>query len=753
MTILQYITPSRLGGAERYFLKLVEELGRRGHRVIVVTKRDTPLRAELEALAAQLPASARPELHFWHTRGKIDPLTLAKLVALIKSRGVQLINTHLTTASWQGTLAGKATGVPVCAVVHATDRKTFFQWADHLVAVSGGVADFLAEQGVPSEKIELLYCGLDLRDVAKPLSRQEAKERLNLPPDALVVGVAASLISRKGHRFLLEALRLLDERGLRVHALFAGEGQQEEALRAQSVALGLGERVHFLGFRRDVHQVMAAMDVFALPSEKEGLSIAVMEAMAMERPVVATRIPGMDEVVRDGENGLLVPPGDALSLAGALETLLRDGDLRARLAARGSEFVARHFEQGACVSRVEAFFEKIVSGAAREKIASVRETASVAEAPLRVVQIIAPSKIAGAERSTMALCRGLAARGNRVWLLVKDGQPMIGAARREGLDVAEMRIGGKLNPFAVGRLLRWMRRHRVDLVATQLSTASLWGSVAAKILGVPCVATVRALNTKTCYVWADRIIVVSEAVKAHLAAQGIAPEKMRVVYNGIDLNRFVPVPDLARAKERIGFAPDDLIVGVTAHLTRKKGHRSFVQAATLVAGRVPRAKFLLLGEGDEREALQNQVRAAGLSERVVFAGFQDDVLPWMGAMDVLVLPTIEKEGFGRVLVEAGALEKPVVSTDIGGMAEVVAHGETGFVVGAGDVAALADAITRLLCDADLRARLGKAGRARSLARFSVEQMVASTEAVYHEVWNEWAAKRVPRPVRAAPSRG
>lgn len=788
MTILQYITPSRLGGAERYFLKLVEELGARGHRVIVLTKRDTPLRAELEALSATWPESARPELHFWHTRGKIDPWTLWKLVRLIRSRGVQLVNTHLTTASWQGTLAGKITGVPVAAVVHATDRKTFFQNADHLIAVAGGVAEFLQEQGVPAGKIERLYCGLDLRDVAlaTPMTPAEAKTSLQLPADALTVGIAASLIRRKGHRFLLEALQILESRGLRVHALVAGEGDQETELREQAERLGLEKRVHFLGFRRDVHEVMAAMDVFALPSEKEGLSIAVMEALAMSRPVVATQIPGMDEVVKHGENGLLVPPGDAPALADALETLLRDPALRAHFAAQGKAFIEKHFEQSQCVSHVETFFQSIIARraaalsaaqlgtaapppASPAKIPAVAATVTPAaneptataspdgatlaapapHAPLRVVQIIAPSKIAGAERSTMSLCRGLSSRGHEVWLLIKDGSPMIPVAAREDIDVAGMRIAGKLNPFAVPRLMRWIKRHRVDLVATQLSTASLWGSLAARLLGVPCIATVRALNTKTCYVFADRIICVSQAVKCHLVDQGIAPEKIRVVYNGIDLQRFQPVSDLGAAKSALGFAPDDLIVGVTAHLTRKKGHRYFLEAAARVAAQVPRAKFLLVGEGREREALETQVRAANLQDRVIFAGFQEDVLPYFAAMDVLVLPTISKEGFGRVLVEAGAMEKAVISTQIGGTAEVVAHGESGLVVEAGQVEALAEAMLLLLGDQALRTRMGKAGRKRALALFSVEQMVASTEAVYREVWSEWAAKRAPSRARGA----
>jgi glycosyltransferase involved in cell wall biosynthesis len=659
-------------------------------------------------------------------------------------------------------LAGKITGVPVAAVVHATDRKTFFQNADHLIAVAGGVADFLLQQGVPACKIEKLYCGLDLRDVerAAPLSSEQAKARLGLAEGALTVGIAASLIRRKGHRFLLEALRILQDRGLEVHALFAGEGDQEDELRDMVENLGLDGRVHFLGFRRDVHEVIAAMDVFTLPSEKEGLSIAIMEAMAMERPVVATQISGMDEIVKHGENGLLVPPCDSMALASALETLLRDPEMRRQFALRGQKFVENHFEQSQCIARVEAFFESVVNGEnapisappssdAPWETPGAATLAEIQTSPLRVVQIIAPSKIAGAERSTMALSRGLAARGHRIWLLIKDGSPMIGAAAREGIDVTGVRIAGKLNLFAAPRLMRWIKRHRVDLVATQLSTASLWGSIAAKMLGVPCVATVRALNTKTCYLLADRIIVVSNAVKKHLTDQGIAPEKIRVVYNGIDLDRFQPVSDLAGAKRAIGFEPNDLIVGVTAHLTRKKGHKYFLEAASRVAAQNPRAKFLFVGDGREREALEEQVRAAKLDSKVTFAGFQDNVLPYVAAMDVLVLPTIGKEGFGRVLVEAGAMEKAVISTEIGGTAEVVAHGVSGLVVEAGAVDALAQAMLLLLDDEWLRVQMGRAGRKRALELFSVDHMVAATEAVYREVWNEWAAKRVTSRTRGA----
>jgi len=357
LTILEYITPSRLGGAEEYFLRLIRHLGEAGHRVIVVTKRDTPLREEIEKRGL---ADNLVELHGWHTHGKFDPATLKKLKKLVRDEKVDLIHTHLTTASWMGSIAGKLTGVPVVAHVHAADSKTWFQYADYLVAVAQGVKEHLLAQKVPSTKIPLLYYGIDLEKYSQPLPVAEAKAKLNLPPDAKTVGVVASLIERKGHRFLLDALKQIEPETGPVHALFAGEGPLEEDLRTQAAQLGMKERVHFLGFRKDVIDIVSAFDVVALPSMKEGLSIAIMEAMALRRPVLATDIAGMPEVVKDGETGVLVPPADTDALAEGLRHLLVDPEFAASVATNGREFLEAHFDQRELLVKVDQCLQDIV---------------------------------------------------------------------------------------------------------------------------------------------------------------------------------------------------------------------------------------------------------------------------------------------------------------------------------------------------------------------------------------------------------
>ena len=354
LTVLQYITPSRLGGAEEAYLNIVRDQKARGHRVIAVTKRDAALRPMIENCGV--------EVRGWHTHGKADPQTLSRLCRLIRRERVDVIHTHLTTASWLGALAGKLTRKPVIAHVHAADAKTWFQFADYFRAVAWGVQKHLVAQGVAPEKIAVVYYGIEMKNFDGAPSRADSRRNLGVPPDAPVVGVVASLQERKGHRFLLQALKNIEAKFPDARAIFAGEGPEEAALRQQARELGLENRVHFVGFRPDVREVLAACDAFALPSRKEGLSIAVMEAMAMGVPVVTSDIAGMSEVVRDGETGLLVPPFEVEPLANALSQLWNDKVLAQRLAENARVLLGEQFDLARCLGDLEEFQRNVVSG-------------------------------------------------------------------------------------------------------------------------------------------------------------------------------------------------------------------------------------------------------------------------------------------------------------------------------------------------------------------------------------------------------
>lgn len=230
---------------------------------------------------------------------------------------------------------------------------------DRYLAVSHEIATELVDRlRWPAERIEVVHNAVDVGrfDVeAPPGLRAELASGLEGP----VVLTLGRLDAQKGYPLLLEAAARLPD------ALFviAGEGPERPSLEALAGSLGVADRVRFLGHRSDVPELLAAADAFALPSLYEGSSLALLEAMAARRAVVSSAIGGTEELIDDGESGLLVPPGDAAALATALGRVLADPGLRESLAARGRERVEADFSRRAMTERVTSIYERVLAGA------------------------------------------------------------------------------------------------------------------------------------------------------------------------------------------------------------------------------------------------------------------------------------------------------------------------------------------------------------------------------------------------------
>jgi glycosyltransferase involved in cell wall biosynthesis len=349
---------------------------------------------------------------------------------------------------------------------------------------------------------------------------------------------------------------------------------------------------------------------------------------------------------------------------------------------------------------------------------------------MNILQLITPSKIAGAERSTASLCEHLQKAGHQVVVGVKQDSPLVQAMREMGLDARPLAIAGKFNPAAPIRIARLAKSTRAAVIHSHLSTAAFHGSAAAHWAGIPSVAHVRALNRPFWYRFATRVIAVSHAVKEHLVAQGMDAGKIDVVYNGVDPDRYFLPCTREEAKRRLGMPEDAPLVGVVAHLTAKKGHAVFLDAFARAAPKHPGARVLFLGDGDERPALERQADRLGIAGALIFAGFHPDVLPYYAALDVIVLPSIEGEGLPRALLEGGLLGRPAIGTRLSGVPEIIQDGRTGFIVPVGDAVALGDRLDTLLSDASLRETMGVAAREFVGGTFTVPAMVAGTLAAY-----------------------
>ena len=294
---------------------------------------------------------------------------------------------------------------------------------------------------------------------------------------------------------------------------------------------------------------------------------------------------------------------------------------------------------------------------------------------------------------------------------------------------------------ALMQLVRHFRQQRYDIVHTHAVKPGLWGRIAARLTGVPIVIhTVHGFHCwddmgkieNRFFIWLERLaarfcdLLLSQnrediefAVREHICPR----EKIHFLGNGIDITLFRPdavSPDVVAAIRReLGVAPDETLVGMIGRLVRLKGYFEYMQAARLLHKRGERIKFLAIGATHDNAStipLPEMITQYGLQDRMQFLGMRDDIPELMAAMDIVVLASYA-EGIPRVLLEAAAMGKAAIGTNVRGTREVIVDGETGYLVPVRNAPALADAISRLAADPALRHEMGRAARRRAETHF------------------------------------
>jgi len=302
---------------------------------------------------------------------------------------------------------------------------------------------------------------------------------------------------------------------------------------------------------------------------------------------------------------------------------------------------------------------------------------------------------------------------------------------------------GKYSFANIGALAAVVRQEKIDLLHLHGYSAANFGRLAARQCGIPNVmhewavlktlphqfVMDRLLSHKT-----DIAVGVSESVREFLVqGRAMPPTKTRVVWNGVNLNNFkTAVPEKVQAfKEKFGITPPQKVVGTVTRLREEKGNRYFIEAAPQVLREFPEARFVIVGDGPQREEFEVLAKKLNLEHKLHFTGFVSEVAVALAAMDIYVMASLT-EGFPFALAEAMAAGKTVAVTNVGGMKEMVQHEANGLSVPSADSSALAAALVRLLENPALRQRLGDAARERS-QEFSVERNVMALEAIYAEL--------------------
>lgn len=345
---------------------------------------------------------------------------------------------------------------------------------------------------------------------------------------------------------------------------------------------------------------------------------------------------------------------------------------------------------------------------------------------MRVLTIITPSRLGGAERYCGWLCKWERENGHEALLAVKNVPGVVAFYGTLGLDVQIAAISGKLNPFAVSRIRQLVREFKPDIVHTHLSTASLWGSIAAGKEHVASVAHVHSLNKKAAFRFADKIIAVSAAVKKHLVNQGLDSSRIHVVWPAEPVPRATPAQDIK--------AVGGDIVACASHLREEKGLFVLLEAVRLAIGTVPGLQLVLAGEGPDKSRLAERAKRLGIEGRVHFLGFRSDVPAIFASSKVAVLPSLSVEGFPLVIWEANISGIPVVASKVGGVSEAIDDRVTGLLVDPKNPKALAEALEVLLTNEPLRLALAENAKKKS-EQWTMGKSAAGCLQVFEEAIN------------------
>ncbi len=372
--------------------------------------------------------------------------------------------------------------------------------------------------------------------------------------------------------------------------------------------------------------------------------------------------------------------------------------------------------------------------------------------PFPILQTCFSRSWGGLEIQALEVTAQLGKRGYPVTLACCSGSRLAAEARDRSLEVAEFDVSGYFHPAAIWRLSRYIRSEAFRIIHCQNSrdlsvvvpAADLSGARPRILLSkrVGSYVSKRDPLHRYTYSRVSRVLAISEVIHRNvLETTPMAPARVITLHDAIDAEQYSPARgNGARVRAGFGYSKKNIVVGFVGRFSPGKGHEELLHAAAEVVRVRPPVRFLVAGEASAgEEAYEREIRALctslGIDRAVTFAGFRRDIPDVMASFDLLAFPS-HAESFGVVLIEAMAMELPVVSTNCDGVLDIVIEGETGLYVRPREPAELAAALLRLIDDPDLRRRLGLAGRKRVLELFDRRNQIDRLERIYAEVLAE-----------------
>jgi glycosyltransferase involved in cell wall biosynthesis len=828
--VLRVIARLNVGGPALHVSYLSSELDKIGYETMLVAGRVGPGEGSMEYVPEELGVHPVyvPEL-----QRSISPLldtsAIKSLRGLIREFRPDILHTHTAKAGAAGRMAavlsGRARPLAVVHTFHGHVLRGYFGQAqtaaflqverrlaavsDALIAVSPEVRDDLIRLGVATpERVTVVRLGLDLtgRVTAAPGARDEVRAELGIDGDRFVIGWFGRMTEIKRADDLLRAFALARAEGLDADLLLVGDGPLAPGLRALAEEVGIAGCTRFLGYREDVGRLYAACDTVVLTSANEGTPVSLIEALAARRPVLATDVGGVADVVRDGRTGLLVEPGDLQGLAGGLVRLAGDPGLRAAFGEAGHADVLERYSIPRLVGDIDRLYRELLSRpparsrngqrALSETLPRTLPPPRARPAPRRRLRVILvsqyfPPEIGATQLRMQSFAEHLADQGHdvtvicefpnhphgripsaytgriveddrsnpfrilRVW--VKADPEKTQRTRLAfyvsfmGLAAAAAPLAGKADvvvattpPLFTG--LAGLAIARMNRAPFILDVRDLWPAAATSLMQISPGWPTRAAEVveHALYRSAAAVVTVTRPFCEHIDAvrEGASPAVL--IPNGT-LEQFFVDSEPGTAK-RLGVAPDRFMVTYAGTMGIAQALPSVLEAARLVDGA---AEFVFVGDGPIKQTVVDAARRLGLTNTHFHPQVPVDGLPpILAASDALLVTLSGHPTFRQFvpskLIDSMAAGRPVLLAAEGEAARILELSGAGIAVPPENPEELALAVKWLVDNPGAVGDMGRRGREFAARRLRSVQAERLEELLLEVVPTEAATRRVPR---------
>lgn len=650
-----------------------------------------------------------------------------------------LMTYHFSSDIW-GTFWGKLAGVKNIISnrrdlgfwrngLHVVAYRLINHWVNKIVTNSGSIKRMVVkEEGVALGRIEVIYNGVHLPEKISPNEQgQRLRVHLGIKVNDIVIMHVANLKPVKGHKYLLEAFAGVLKQYRDVKLVLIGRDELNNQLQNIAQGLNILDKVLFLGKRDDIQSLLSVADICVLPSLSEGMSNAILEYMAAEKPVIATKVGGNSEMIKNDFNGLLVDMENTQQLKDALLVLMNDRQKRWDMGRAGYEKVKQEFSMEAMINHYEKLFED--------------------RSIIKVLHLISSGGLFGAERVVLNLvfkAQGVISFVGAINNAHNPHLEIIEEAKNLNLKWIIFKSKGKFDLGMIASIKKFIIEQRIDIVHTHNYKSDIAGFFAVKFTGAQWVATHHGWTgadkrlgfyekiDSFILKYVQKLVLVSLKMKQIFLHRNIRDGQLEVIDNGIPIEKFDRRIRSENTRFSLRVGPDDCAIVIVGRLSLEKGHEIFLKAAVEAVKEIHNVKFIIVGDGPRREELKQKTRELNMLDHVIFTGVRGDMPAIYASCDILVNSSFS-EGLPMTILEAMASRLPVIATDVGAVADVIKNQENGILLPPGDVHQLALGMIELAKDKEKCQRLYQKAYQDVCERFSDTSMAYKYRQVYEEV--------------------